>query len=110
MLAVDEATSNVMKHAYGGRTDQRIELTAEAFHDRVSVRLRHLGLPFDPSAVPPPSFDGSRETGFGVFLIEKSADVVRHCRDDLDRRCILIEKRRMPTRDQTSSSPAGLAT
>ena len=38
-----EAASNVMRHAYGGRTDRRIQLEAEAFADRIVVRLHHLG-------------------------------------------------------------------
>ncbi len=94
VLAVNEAASNVMKHAYRGREDQRIDVTAWAFGDRIAVRLRHLGAPFDPSSVGMPSFDGSRDSGFGVFLIGKSVDVVRYYRDDLDRRCVRIEKRR----------------
>jgi sigma-B regulation protein RsbU (phosphoserine phosphatase) len=94
VLAVDEAACNAMKHAYHGRPDQRIQLVIEAFVDRVAVRLRYLGAPFDPSAVPPPSFDGSRESGFGVFMISKSVDDVRYYRDDLRRICIRLEKRR----------------
>ncbi len=94
VLAVDEAACNVIKHAYHGRADQRIQLVIEAHADRVAVRLRYLGAPFDPSAVPPPSFDGSRESGFGVFLIAQSVDAVRYDRDDLDRSCIYLEKLR----------------
>lgn len=94
VLAVNEAASNVMKHAYHGREDQRIEIAAEAFRDRVSIRLRHLGAPFDAAAVPPPCLDGSRESGFGVFLIAQSVDRVRYYRDDLERSCIQLEIRR----------------
>ncbi len=94
VLAVDEAASNVMKHAYHGRTDQRIDLAAEAFADRVAVRLRYLGGPFDPARVPPPSLDGSSDSGFGVFLITQSVDAVRYYEDDLRRRCIRLEKLR----------------
>jgi two-component sensor histidine kinase len=35
--AVNEAASNIMKHAYHGRSDQRIQLDAEAFADCVSA-------------------------------------------------------------------------
>ena len=94
VLAADEAASNIMRHAYRGRQDQRIDVAIEAFRDRVTLRLRYLGPPFDVSAVPPPSFDGSRESGFGVFLIAKSVDSVRYYRDNLDRSCIILEKRR----------------
>ena len=91
-LAVNEAASNVMKHAYHGRADKRIHLEAEEFPDHVVVRLHHLGDPFDPSAVPPPSFDGSRESGFGVYLITKSVDDVCYYRDERGGNCIALVK------------------
>ena len=50
-LAITEAASNVMRHAYDGRTDQRIQLDAEVFADRIVLRLHHLGETFDPGAV-----------------------------------------------------------
>ena len=91
-LAVNEAASNVMKHAYHGRADQWIHLEAEAAPDQVSIRLHHLGDPFDPSAVPPPQLDGSRESGFGVYLITKSVDAVRYSRDERGRSSIALVK------------------
>lgn len=94
VLAVHEAVSNIMKHGYHGRDDQRLDLMAEAFRDRVAIRLRYQGMPFDPSRIPPPSFDGSRESGFGVFMINSSVDSVRYYSDDLHRSCIRLEKRR----------------
>jgi phosphoserine phosphatase RsbU/P len=93
-LAVNEALSNIMKHAYRGRTDQRIQLGAAAFPDRVVFCLHHLGEPFDPAAVPPPAFNGSRENGFGVYMIAQSVDEVRYLRDERWRNCILLVKKR----------------
>ena len=92
-LAVNEAASNVMKHAYHGRTDQLINLEAEAFPDHVTIRLHHLGDPFDPSVVFPPTFDGSRESGFGVYLITNSVDDVRYYRDERGGNCITLVKK-----------------
>ena len=92
-LAVNEAASNVMKHAYHGRADQRISLEAEAFPDHVTVRLHHLGDSFDPSTVPPPSLDGSRESGFGVYLLASNVDDVRYYRDERGGNCIALVKK-----------------
>jgi sigma-B regulation protein RsbU (phosphoserine phosphatase) len=91
-LAVNEAASNIMKHAYHGRTDQWIRLEAEAFPNQVSFRLHHLGDPFDPSAVCPPVLDGSQESGFGIYLITQSVDEVRYYRDERGRNCIALVK------------------
>jgi PAS domain S-box-containing protein len=91
-LAVNEAASNVMRHAYHGRTDQRILLDAEAFPDCVSIRLHHFGDAFDPTTAPAPALDGSRESGFGLYLISKSVDAVRYSRDERGRNSIALVK------------------
>jgi PAS domain S-box-containing protein len=95
-LAVNEAASNIMRHAYLGRVDQWIAIEAEAFQTQISVRLHHLGDPFDPSAIPPPVLDGSQESGFGIYLIQQSVDDVRYYRDERGRNCIALVKLRAP--------------
>ncbi len=97
-LAVTEVCSNIVKHAYHGRDDQWIRLEAEAHPDSVSVRLHHLGDPFDPVKVAPPVLDGSRDSGFGMYLIAKSVDDVRYSRDERGRNCVtLVKLRRQQT-------------
>ena len=91
-LAVNEAASNIMKHAYHGREDQWIHLEGEAFPGSVSIRLHHLGDPFDPSAAPAPVLDGSRESGRGTYIISQSVDQVRYYRDERGRNCVDLMK------------------
>jgi sigma-B regulation protein RsbU (phosphoserine phosphatase) len=91
-LAVTEAASNVIEHAYADRGDRQIQLELEAFPDRIALRLYYLGDPFDPSKVPPPAFDGSRESGFGVYLIAQSVDDVRYFRNESGENCIVLVK------------------
>jgi anti-sigma regulatory factor (Ser/Thr protein kinase) len=95
-LAVNEAASNIMRHSYHGRADQRIHLESEAFPGRIAIRLQHLGDTFDPSAVSPPDLGGSRESGFGVYLITRCVDEVRHYRDERGRHTIALAKARRP--------------
>ena len=100
-LAVDEAASNIMKHAYHGRRDQPIRLEAEASDDRISIRLHYLGEGFDPSKIPSPPLDGSRESGFGAYIISQTVDEVRYQRDERGRNCIVLAKRRnRPAREE----------
>jgi sigma-B regulation protein RsbU (phosphoserine phosphatase) len=91
-LAVNEAASNIMKHAYHGRTDQWVRLEAEAFPNQISFRLHHLGDPFDPSAVSPPALDGSQKSGFGMYLITQCVDEVRYYRDERGKNCVALVK------------------
>ena len=91
-LAVTEAASNIMRHAYHGNQDQSIQVEAEALPGRVRLRLRHQGDSFDPSTASLPLLDGSRESGYGVFMIAQSVDDVRYYSDDLGRNCIELTK------------------
>lgn len=91
-LAANEATSNIMKHAYQGRKDQWIQLEAEDFPSHLSIRLHHLGDPFNPSMAAAPPFDGSRDSGFGAYIILNSVDDVRYYRDDRGRSCVELIK------------------
>jgi len=93
-LAVTEALSNIIRHAYGGRTDQAIQLDVEAFADRLVLRLHHLGETFDPAAVAAPKFDGTQDGGFGMYIIEQTVDNVRYYRDERGRNCISLVKNR----------------
>jgi sigma-B regulation protein RsbU (phosphoserine phosphatase) len=101
-LAVNEAASNIMKHAYHGRTDQRIELEADAVPDCVTIRLHHVGDVFDPAIVRPPALDGSRESGFGIYLIANSVDDVRYSRDEHGKHCIALIKMLNSARERTT--------
>ena len=93
-LAITEAASNVMRHAYRGRTDRQIQLDIEVFADRVVLRLHHLGETFDPDAVKTPAFDGTQDGGFGMYIIAESVDDVRYHRDERGRNCISLVKNR----------------
>jgi len=91
-LAVNEAVSNIMKHAYHGRPDQPIRLEAEAFPGRVLIRLRHSGDPFDSPSDALPELDLSGESGLGLYLIAVSTDGVRYYHDDRGKSCVELAK------------------
>ncbi|MEJ2009874.1 MAG: SpoIIE family protein phosphatase, partial [Acidobacteriota bacterium] len=93
-LAANEAASNIMKHAYHGRTDRWIHMEGEAYPSHILIRLYHLGDSFDPSGLPPPVLDGSQESGFGAYIISKSTDDVRYYRDERGMNCITLVKAR----------------
>jgi anti-sigma regulatory factor (Ser/Thr protein kinase) len=55
VLAATEAATNIMRHAYRGRTGQPIRVVAEANDDAIRVVFRHHGSSFDPANAPPSS-------------------------------------------------------
>lgn len=93
-LAVTEAASNIIRHAYRGRTDGRVQVVAEAFGDRIVVQFFHQGAAFDPTIIQPPIFDGSREGGFGVYIIAHSVDEVSYIHDEQKGHCVRLVKKR----------------
>ncbi len=93
VLAVSEAASNILDHAYWGARDRRLQVNIEAYPGYVVVEMSDWGQPFDYTAVAPPVFDGSRDGGFGVYIISQCVDEFRYYRDDLGRNCLRMTKR-----------------
>jgi sigma-B regulation protein RsbU (phosphoserine phosphatase) len=91
-LAVNEAASNIMRHAYQGRTDQQIQVHANVFGDRIRFRLLHWGSAFEPTQVALPTFDEVREGGFGLYLIDQLVDEVRYAGDAHGRQEVCLTK------------------
>jgi serine/threonine-protein kinase RsbW len=81
-LAVDEACTNIIEHAYEGEGRGDIVCICEAIPDGLEIELRDKGKPFDPGRIPDPEVGvplesfGSR--GAGVFLMKKLMDEVSY--------------------------------
>ena len=79
-LAVDEACSNIVEHAYGGEGAGNIECTCQEITEGIKIVLCDWGSPFNPDAVPDPRLPGSIQDvevrGAGLFLIRKLMDEV----------------------------------
>jgi anti-sigma regulatory factor (Ser/Thr protein kinase) len=93
-LALSEAAANIIRHAYRGRAHGPIEMVIDVDSDAARVVLLHHGADFDPRAAAPPSFDGSREGGYGLYMIAHSVDEVRYFHDELGRVGIRLVKKR----------------
>lgn len=80
-LAVDEACSNIIEHAYGGEGRGDIEIAWRISSDGLTVTLRDRGRPFDPAAVPTLEPRGSLkerdDRGLGLHLMRQLMDEVR---------------------------------
>ena len=93
ILAINEAVGNSIEHAYGGSADGRIQVEAESYSDHLRFRVYDDGMRFREHAnVPPPSFDGSRDSGFGRFIMEQCFDRVEYSNDDIGRNCVTLTK------------------
>ena len=93
-LALTEAASNIILHSYEGQQSGPITLTIEADARQVSMTLRHRGNPFDPQSAADPVFDGSKESGFGLYLIRQCVDDVQYRHDEQGCVMQLVSKRK----------------
>jgi phosphoserine phosphatase RsbU/P len=77
-LAVQEAATNVINYAGAADSSQGIRVELRMERTKAYIKLIYAGAPFSPENVPLPSFDGSRDHGFGVYLIDQLMDEVTY--------------------------------
>lgn len=96
VLAVDEAVTNIMEHAYGENTDGTIDIEVEADDRRFRVLIRDSGKSFNPGAVGEVDIEdhvkkGSK-TGLGIFLMRQIMDEVKYSfREGIQNELVLVK-------------------
>jgi len=79
-MAVDEACTNIIEHAYGGEGRGDIEITCRISADKLTVILHDYGRPFDPTGVLSPDLEESLEErnahGLGLYFMRRLMDEV----------------------------------
>jgi serine/threonine-protein kinase RsbW len=79
-IAVDEACSNIIEHAYGGEGRGSIECTCRVNHRGLTIVLLDQGRPFDPQRATDPdlccSLQDRTEGGLGLYFIRRLMDQV----------------------------------
>jgi len=73
LLAVDEALTNIIRHAYGGKPD-KMAVSVLTADDKVEIVLEDQGRKFDPTQVPPPELPRHKPGGLGVHFIRTIMD------------------------------------
>lgn len=81
-LAADEAASNIIEHAYAGRTDASFDLSCEFKRDRLVITFYDQGKSFDISKVSKPDIKADLSErkigGLGIYLMHKLMDEVHY--------------------------------
>ncbi len=77
LVAVQEALTNIVRHAYGGK-EGKIDVCYEDQGDRIEIILRDYGQPFDPSKIPAPELPPVKPGGLGLYLIKTLMDQVEY--------------------------------
>jgi len=104
-LAVDEATTNVVQHAYEGEPGHEIEVHFDPNGDSLEIVIFHDGKPLD--AVPVPEFDldelvaEHKTGGLGLTIMRQMMDKVEHTKAGTGKnKCVMV---RYKQRDSAES-------
>ncbi|OQX96363.1 hypothetical protein B6I21_01150 [candidate division KSB1 bacterium 4572_119] len=76
ILAVDEACSNIIKHAYGKETDLPIQAKINICETKFEIFLKDFGKKADVEKIKPRELDDVRPGGLGVHFIKSVMDEV----------------------------------
>jgi len=94
-LAVDEACTNIIKHAYKDSKNGKIKIKIDKKKNKLSVKLTDKGSHFDPSIIPDPNVEESQKMkkggGLGMFLMKKIMDEVEYSAKGKGNELILIK-------------------
>jgi len=77
-LVVNEAMANIIRHAYGNRTDKPIHVTASADHRQIVITLRDWGNGVDPTTLPQRPHDPNTPGGVGLICLRQWMDEVTY--------------------------------
>lgn len=82
VLAVDEACTNVIKHAYKNSPEGDITIKISSSKQKMTVSITDHGSDFDPALVPEPDikeyYRQHKVGGLGLFLMRKLMDEVKY--------------------------------
>ncbi len=80
ILAVDEAATNIIKHAYGFDEDKEIIVNVKFENNKLEISLIDFGKKFDPDKAKLPDIKESlklkKSGGLGIYLMKKLMDDV----------------------------------
>ena len=82
MLAVDEACTNIIKHAYKSYPEGDIVIKLESNRDKLIISIIDHGNTFDPGTVPDPDlqkyYRNGKVGGLGMYLMKTLMDDVKY--------------------------------
>ena len=78
VLALDEALTNIIRHAYDGQHDQPIDITVVPMDNELNVIVRDYGKVADRSKIQSRDLDDIRPGGLGVHIMHECMDAVEY--------------------------------
>lgn len=100
VLAVDEACSNLIRHAYHNDASQTVDVSLSIDPDAVTVSITDTATPFDPNSAQVPDMptylQERRNGGLGILIMRRVMDMIDYvpCGPTSSRNMLVLTKRR----------------
>ena len=94
VLAVDEACSNIIRHAYSGDPTKTITLSVEDDAERFVVQIRDYGRKVEREKIVPRELKDIRPGGLGTHFINLAFDSVNYETDQGQGTLLTLEKKK----------------
>lgn len=95
-MAVDEAVTNVMEHAYTGKTTGHISIQLRVDSKELLVEIRDQGNAFNAKKVKKPNVNSPLSErsigGLGIFFMKKLMDKVEFTQDETGNLTRMVKK------------------
>jgi sigma-B regulation protein RsbU (phosphoserine phosphatase) len=101
VLALDEACTNVIRHAYRGNERGDIVLQIERDEDDLVFRIRDFAEPIDRSQVRPRALDDIKPGGLGVHFIHEIMDQATFLDPPDGDGNLLVMRKRIPAKQDS---------
>ena len=92
ILAVDEAVSNIMRHAYCGEDDKPIFAQFSLSANKIEIILHDFGKSVDPQKIKSRKLDDVRPGGLGVHIMKTVMDNVVYKNGTKNGNYLILEK------------------
>jgi len=92
ILAYVEALANVIKHAFAGQTTREIHIELRSSRRRLRIAITHHGRPFRPRCTPLPDPLRKHESGYGLYIMNRSFDNIGYESTPAGQQSIILVK------------------
>lgn len=100
VLALDEALTNIIRHAYKDASDKPIEIEVTRQDEKLNVVLRDYGRVADRSRIKSRDLDDVRPGGLGVHIMNECMDSVEYVPAEGGGTRLTMKKGAVPKRSQ----------
>ena len=96
ILAVDEAVTNIIEHAYEDQLEGAIDIEIEVDDHQFQVKIIDTGKEFNPDEITDPDImdhvKQGKKKGLGIFLMRQIMDEVRYAfKDGIKNEVVLVK-------------------